>query len=132
MDTTSPPTTQRPWKQGDLLELAIESLTDSGDGLGRWGDRVVFVPDTVPGDRVEARLLVAKPRFGRAQLRHVLMPSPKRVREACIVADKCGGCQWQGVSYDTQLAAKQQLVEDALTRIGGFEDLAELRAEAED
>ncbi len=123
MDTTSPPTTQRPWKQGDLLELAIESLTDSGDGLGRWGDRVVFVPDTVPGDRVEARLLVAKPRFGRAQLRHVLMPSPQRVREACIVADKCGGCQWQGVSYETQLAAKQQLVEDALTRIGGFQDI---------
>ncbi|MEM6502411.1 MAG: 23S rRNA (uracil(1939)-C(5))-methyltransferase RlmD [Cyanobacteria bacterium P01_C01_bin.89] len=111
------------WKQGELLELAIESLADSGDGLGRWGDRVVFVPDTVPGDRVEVRLTVAKPRFGRAQLRHVLLPSRDRVRAACIVADKCGGCQWQGVSYETQLAAKTQHIRDVLQRIGGFEDV---------
>ena len=115
--------TDSSWKQGDLLELAIESLTDSGDGLGRWGSRVVLVPDTVPGDRVEVRLTEAKSRFGRGQLRHILLPSRERVRPACIVADKCGGCQWQGVSYETQLTAKTQHIRDVLQRIGGFENV---------
>jgi 23S rRNA (uracil1939-C5)-methyltransferase len=106
------------WQQGLTLDLTITDLTSSGDGLGRHQDRVVFVPNTVPGDRVQVRLVQAKPSFGRAQLRQVLSPSPDRVRPACIVADKCGGCQWQAISYPAQLAAKQQQVIDALGRIG--------------
>ena len=106
------------WQQGLTLDLTITDLTSSGDGLGRHQDRVVFVPNTVPGDRVQVRLVQAKPSFGRAQLRQVLSPSPDRVRPPCIVADKCGGCQWQAVSYPAQLAAKQQQVIDALGRIG--------------
>ncbi|MGD1849839.1 MAG: hypothetical protein ACFCBU_04295 [Cyanophyceae cyanobacterium] len=52
--------TDSSWKQGDLLELAIESLTDSGDGLGRWGSRVVLVNDTVTGESGEVRRTGAK------------------------------------------------------------------------
>jgi 23S rRNA (uracil1939-C5)-methyltransferase len=109
------------WQQGETIELTITDLSNSGDGLGRWQERVVFVPDTVPGDEVRARLVQAKPTFGRAKLRQMVTPSAERVRPPCIVADKCGGCQWQSVSYPAQLAAKQQQVNDALTRIGGFE-----------
>ena len=109
------------WQQGATLDLTVSDLTSSGDGLGRWQERVVFVPDTVPGDRVRIRLVQVKPTFARGKLRQLLEPSPERVRPACIVADKCGGCQWQAVSYEAQLAAKQQQVIDALTRIGGFE-----------
>ncbi|MGG6241358.1 23S rRNA (uracil(1939)-C(5))-methyltransferase RlmD [Nodosilinea sp. AN01ver1] len=110
------------WQQGETIDLAITDLSSSGDGLGRWQERVVFVPDTVPGDTVRARLVQAKPTFGRAKVRQLLTPSPDRVRAACIVADKCGGCQWQSIDYPAQLAAKQQQVLDALTRIGGFEE----------
>ncbi|PSR18759.1 23S rRNA (uracil(1939)-C(5))-methyltransferase RlmD [filamentous cyanobacterium CCP3] len=110
------------WQQGETIDLAITDLSSSGDGLGRWQERVVFVPDTVPGDTVRARLVQAKPTFGRAKVRQLLAPSPDRVRAACIVADKCGGCQWQSIDYPAQLVAKQQQVLDALTRIGGFEE----------
>lgn len=110
------------WQQGATLDLLIDDLSSSGDGLGRWQERVVFVPDTVPGDRVRTRLVQVKPTFARGKLKQLLEPSPNRLRPPCIVADKCGGCQWQVVSYPTQLAAKQQQVVDALTRIGGFED----------
>ena len=109
------------WHQGETLDLEITDLSSSGDGLGRWQERVVFVPNTVPGDVVRARLVQAKPTFGRAKVKQLLAPSPHRVRAACIVADKCGGCQWQSVGYPAQLAAKQQQVMDAFTRIGGFE-----------
>ena len=111
------------WQQGETLELEITDLNGSGDGVGRWDNRVVFVPDTVPGDRIQARLVFTKPSFGRGKLLEVLSPGGDRVRPACIVADKCGGCQWQPVAYAAQLAAKERQITDALQRIGGFTNI---------
>ncbi|MBW4664141.1 MAG: 23S rRNA (uracil(1939)-C(5))-methyltransferase RlmD [Chroococcus sp. CMT-3BRIN-NPC107] len=111
---------QQPWQQGNLVEVVIEDLSDTGDGVGRFEDRVVFVPDTVPGDRILARLIRVKPKYGYGKLYEILERSPNRTRPSCIVADKCGGCQWQSVTYSYQLKAKFNQVVQALERIGGF------------
>ncbi len=117
---TAPATDAPVWKQGEAIELTIDDLSDRGDGVGRYEQRVVFVPDTVTGDRVLVRLLHVKPQFAHAKLLEILEPSPHRIRPSCIVADKCGGCQWQHVSYDYQKIAKRNLVIQALERVGGF------------
>ncbi|MGD1862492.1 MAG: 23S rRNA (uracil(1939)-C(5))-methyltransferase RlmD [Leptolyngbyaceae cyanobacterium] len=111
------------WQQGQTLQLDITDLSSEGDGIGRWDNRVVFVPNTVPGDRIKTRLVFAKSAYGRGQLIEVLAASSDRVRPQCIVADKCGGCQWQAVAYGAQLMAKQQQVRGALERIGHFADV---------
>lgn len=98
--------------------MTITDLSNGGDGVGRWDERVVFVPNTVPGDEIRVQLTKVKDTHGFGKPAGIVKASPQRVRPACIVADKCGGCQWQQVSYETQLAAKHQLVVDALTRIG--------------
>lgn len=108
------------WKQGELIEIEISDLNDTGDGVGRWQERVVFISDTVPGDRAIVRLVHVKPNYAHGKLKELLQPSPHRVRPSCIVADKCGGCQWQHIDYEYQLAAKQNQVIQALERIGGF------------
>jgi len=108
------------WQQGELIEVAIADLNDTGDGVGRFDERVVFVPDTVPGDRAIVRLVHVKPKYAHGKLQQLLQPSPHRVRPSCIVADKCGGCQWQHINYDYQLVAKRNQVIQALERIGGF------------
>ncbi len=110
-----------PWQQGTLITLEISDLSDSGDGVGRYDQRVVFVPDTVPGDRAIVRLVRVKPTYGFGKLQELLEPSPHRIRPRCIVADKCGGCQWQQVSYKYQLEVKRNLVVQALERIGRFQ-----------
>jgi 23S rRNA (uracil1939-C5)-methyltransferase len=112
--------TVNPWQQGQRLELEINELSLTGVGVGRWQDRVVFVADAVPGDHLQVRLTQVKPTYAHAQLEQILTPSPQRVRPACIVADKCGGCQWQQVSYPQQLQEKQTQVVEALRRIGKF------------
>lgn len=112
--------TRTKWKQGDLVEVAIADLSDTGDGVGRSGELVVFVPDTVPGDRVVVRLLNVKPSYAKGKVKELLQASPHRIRPACIVADKCGGCQWQHINYEYQLSAKRKVVIQALQRIGGF------------
>ncbi len=106
-----------------MIDLTIDDLSNSGDGVGRWQERVVFVPNTVPGDKLQVRLMRVKPTYGFGKSLTMLEPSPHRVRPACIVADKCGGCQWQAVSYPRQLQAKEHQVQSTLMRLGGFESV---------
>jgi len=115
------PTTEQ-WRQGELVEIEIHDLTDGGEGVGRFEQRVVFVPDTVPGDRVSVRLVQVKPQYAQGKLMEILEPSEHRIRPRCIVADKCGGCQWQHIDYAYQLKAKRNQVIQALERIGGFSE----------
>ena len=108
------------WRQGELVEVSITDLNDTGEGVGRLGGRVVFVPDTVTGDRVLVRLVRVKPNYATGKLHQVLEESPHRIRAKCMVADKCGGCQWQHIASEYQQSAKHNLVVQALERIGGF------------
>jgi 23S rRNA (uracil1939-C5)-methyltransferase len=110
-------------QQGQLIEIDITDLADTGDGIGRFEQLVVFVPDTVPGDRVAVRFQQVKSTYATAKLETLVKISEHRIRPNCIVADKCGGCQWQHVNYDYQLKTKQNQVIQALERIGGFTDL---------
>ncbi len=112
------------WQQGNLVDLTIEDLNHNGEGVGRWQGRVVFVPDTVPGDQVTVRLVRAKPTYAQGKLHTLIQASPQRVRASCIVADKCGGCQWQHVDYAYQLQMKRNLVQQDLARIGGFSQIS--------
>ena len=52
------------WQQGQVIDLTIDDLSNSGDGVGRWQERVVFVPNTVPGDTLQVRLTRIKPTYG--------------------------------------------------------------------
>jgi len=111
------------WQQGALIELTITGLNHDGGGIGRHQERVVFVPDAVTGDRLRVKLIQVKKNLAIAQLVKILEPSPHRIRPACIVADKCGGCQWQHIDPQFQGELKQQQIIDALERIGKFTDL---------
>jgi 23S rRNA (uracil1939-C5)-methyltransferase len=110
-------------QQGQVVELEIIDLNTDGDGVGRHEGRVVFVPNTVTGDRLTAKIVQSKAKFARGKLEKLLNSSPHRIRPGCIVADKCGGCQWQHIEIDYQREAKQQQVIQAFQRIGGFADV---------
>jgi 23S rRNA (uracil1939-C5)-methyltransferase len=110
-------------QQGNLVEIEIVDLNSDGDGVGKLGDRVVFVPDTVTGDRALVRLVRSKRQYWLGKLHQLLQPSPHRIRPRCIVADKCGGCQWQHIGDDYQRLNKRDRVIQALERIGGFDDI---------
>jgi 23S rRNA (uracil1939-C5)-methyltransferase len=102
-----------------VVSVAIESIAAGGDGVGRTNGLVVFVPRTAPGDLVTAQIS-GKGHFARGALRSLVTPSPVRVEPPCphYTRDKCGGCQLQHMTYDSQLAAKQVIVRDSLQRIG--------------
>jgi 23S rRNA (uracil1939-C5)-methyltransferase len=102
-----------------VVSVAIESIAAGGDGVGRTNGLVVFVPRTAPGDVVTAQM-AGKGHFARGTLRSVVTPSRARIEPPCphYTRDKCGGCQLQHMTYDSQLVAKQVIVRDSLQRIG--------------
>ncbi len=110
------------YQQGHLVELDIIDLAHSGDGVGKLDGKAIFVPDTVTGDRILVRLTHIKKQYAYGKLQEIISPSPHRIRPNCIVADKCGGCQWQHITPDYQLTAKENQVIQAFKRIGAFEN----------
>lgn len=110
-------------QQGDLVELMITDLNTQGAGVGRYKDQVVFVPDTVPGDRLAVRITQLKRQYAFGKIQSLLEPGGDRRRPPCIVADKCGGCQWLHITDERQQEKKTEEVRQALRRIGGFSDL---------
>ena len=104
--------------------LRIDSLAAGGDGVGRGKDgRVVFVPFTAPGDLVRVEIRSERARLARGRVAALLEPGAARTDPVCPVFGSCGGCAWQHVDYDAQVAAKLQILGDALERLGGV-DLA--------
>ncbi|HVE79588.1 MAG TPA: TRAM domain-containing protein [Gemmatimonadaceae bacterium] len=103
---------------GERREVEIASIAAGGDGVARADGLVVFVPRSAPGDRAVVQLTSAG-RFARGALEQLTTPSPARVVPPCAhyTSDRCGGCQLQHLGYAAQLAAKQGIVRDAVTRI---------------
>lgn len=101
------------------VTLSVETIAAGGDGVARHDGLVVLTPRTAPGDRVLADVRVVK-RLGRGHLVELLAPGPDRIDPPCphYVADRCGGCQVQHLTYEAQLEAKQGIIRDALVRIG--------------
>jgi len=107
----------------DIFDLALTGIAHGGMALGRHEGRVIFVPYTIPGERVRVRILEDKGRYARAKPLEVLKTSPDRVVPLCphFGPGLCGGCHWQHIAYQRQLDLKWEVVRDQLVRIGKFE-----------
>jgi 23S rRNA (uracil1939-C5)-methyltransferase len=102
--------------------LEIAALCHGPYGVGRHDGKVVLVPAAVPGDHVTVRLQESKKNYAGAELVSINEPSAHRREPPCPYVRACGGCPWQQVDYQAQLAAKKHNVEDALRRIGNIGD----------
>ena len=107
-------------QKNDLIMLEITDLTEEGQGVGKKDGLVFFVKDSVMGDLVEARILKVKKNYAYAKVENLLEASPHRIAPLCPVAGKCGGCQLQHLSYEKELAWKEDRIAQSLIRIAGL------------
>ncbi len=107
-----------PVNLGDQLELRVETLASSGDGLCRHEGYTLFVPTGLPGDVARCEIVKTTPRFGVVRAVEFSEKSADRVEAPCPVFPECGGCKLQHLDYGQQMAFKVQVVTDALERIG--------------
>ncbi len=101
------------------LEVTIEKLVHGGDGLARLPDgKVIFVPETIPGERVQVEIRQKFKDYALARVKRVLLPSPTRKDPPCVYFPACGGCQLQHIEYKAQLDYKLAVFKETLSRIG--------------
>ena len=143
------PFNAQPFAYHQEIELEITTLTNLGSGLGRiilpegqtpaksepaepeqgsairssatrsagW---VVMVPFTLPGEKVRARVFRNHRNFSEADVVAILTPSPSRVTPPCPIFGRCGGCQYQHLSYAEQLIWKRQQVAELLQHMANL------------
>lgn len=99
-------------------EFIINGYSHQGEGIGRVNNFTVFVPGAILGERVRVRISEVKKNFARGQLEEVILVSPHRIKPLCPVYSLCGGCHLQHMAYEKQLEMKQDIIENALERIG--------------
>jgi 23S rRNA (uracil1939-C5)-methyltransferase len=106
----------------DELELEIDSLAYGGNGVARLNGFVVFVRRGLPGDKVRARVTKVKRNHAEALALEIVERGAPRVEAPCAHYPDCGGCRFQDLAYEAQIAAKAEQVADALRRIGRLDD----------
>ncbi len=106
-----------------IVDLRIEDVAFGGKGVGRESGKAIFVPYTIEGETVSAEIVREKKQFAEAELIEVKEMSPHRVTPECPYFGRCGGCAYQHISYEHQLAIKWRQVRDALQRIGKLKDV---------
>jgi 23S rRNA (uracil1939-C5)-methyltransferase len=112
-----------PVQRDQELELTIDSLAYGGNGVARLDGFVVFVRRGLPGDTVRARVTKVQRRHAEALATEVLSSGPQRVAAPCAHYPACGGCRFQDLAYDAQVATKEQWVRDSLQRLAGLTEL---------
>jgi len=106
-----------------LVDLKIQDVAFGGKGVAREQGKAVFVPYTIEGELVSAEIVREKKQFAEAELVEVKQRSPERVAPQCPYFGRCGGCAYQHIDYQHQLAIKWRQVRDALQRIGKLKDV---------
>ncbi|MCG6924596.1 MAG: class I SAM-dependent RNA methyltransferase [Acidobacteria bacterium] len=105
-------------RTGQAIEATIEKAVYRGRGLARVGGRVVFVPRAHAGDRVRARVGEVHAGWAEASLAEILVPAAGRRTAPCPYVPRCGGCVYQDLGYEAQLAAKEGVLRESLLRAG--------------
>ena len=103
------------------MTVKIERIVPDGYGIGFADGLTVFVPLTAAGDLVKAKIDRQKGTIAFASVIEILEPSADRIVPSCPYFGRCGGCDFQQMNYEAQLAAKVEIVKDALRRIGKIE-----------
>lgn len=102
--------------------ITIEKLVPGGDGLGRLSDgRVIFVPDTIPHERVSVRVTVNKRDYAKGVVTDILEASPLRGEPKCPYYRMCGGCNLQHVQDAYQYIIKREMFKQTMQRMAGLE-----------
>ncbi|MDT4956162.1 MAG: rRNA (uracil1939-C5)-methyltransferase [Acidobacteriota bacterium] len=115
-----------PQQPSGVVEVLIERILPGGVGLAHADGRTLFVALAAPGDRVRVRVERVQGRVAFASIVEIVSPSPVRIEPPCPYFGRCGGCDFQHLSYEAQLAAKVEIIRDCLRRIAQIDFAGEI------
>lgn len=108
-------------RKNDLLTGICDQIGYNGEGIFHIEGTTFFVPYCLTGEKVLFKVLKIKGNVGYGKVEKILEKSPSRVSPVCPIFRKCGGCQLQHASYDSQLLIKENTVKNAFKKISSID-----------
>lgn len=108
------------------FEVEIERILPGGLGLAHADGKTLFVSLAAPGDRLRVKVEREQGNVLFASIVEILTPSPVRIEPPCPYFGRCGGCDFQQLTYEAQLAAKSEMIRDCLHRIARLENVPDI------
>ena len=110
-------------KKNEIHETTITGMTTEGSGVGRVNGTAVFITNTAVGDVIKTKIIKTSKNYAIGRVEEIITPSPDRTEPDCEYFAQCGGCTYRHITYKAECDIKYQRVKDAVTRIGGFNEL---------
>ena len=108
-------------KMSASLLVTIERILPGGVGLAHAEGKTVFVSLAAAGDKARIRIDREQGNLLFASIVEIIEPSPERIEPPCPYFGRCGGCDFQQLTYEAQLKAKAEIIRDCLHRIAHVE-----------
>jgi 23S rRNA (uracil1939-C5)-methyltransferase len=109
--------------QREAIVVEIERILPGGFGLAHAEGLTLFVSLAAPGDVVRIQVNRVRGKLGFATIIEIVKPSLLRVEPPCPYFGRCGGCDFQQLTYEAQLNSKIEIIEDCLRRVGKIKTL---------
>lgn len=111
-------------EKNQLIEIEIEKIVNGGEGLGYYNEMAVFVPMSVPNDKVCVRIISTKKTYARGLIEKILVKGEERIDDLTKISfEDFHGCDFGMLKYPAQLKYKKEMVEDVVKKIGKIEDV---------
>lgn len=101
-----------------IMKVEIVKLDDFGRGICFVNDKVTFVPNTLPGDIVNIKIIKEHKKYNEAILLDLVKPSSERIDAPCPYFGICGGCSLQALSYEKGINYKKEKVINYFKKMG--------------
>lgn len=100
------------------MKVEIVKLDDFGRGICFVNNKVTFVPNTIPGDIVNIKIVKENKKYNEAILIDLVKFSSKRIDAPCPYFGICGGCSLQTLPYDLGISYKKDKVINYFKKMG--------------
>ncbi len=104
-------------KMGSQHTITVEKLTFGGSGFTRIDGLPVFIPDSIPGQQLQIEIVKKKDNFAEGRVIKVVRKAKDEIPARCPHFHDCGGCVWQNLPYDKQIAFKEEIVRETLSHL---------------
>lgn len=88
------------------MQVLVDKFDDFGQGITFVDDVITFVPNTIPGDIVDIKIVKKKKKYNVGKVINYIKLSKDRIDYKCPYFNKCGGCVLQSISYDATINFK--------------------------
>lgn len=99
------------------LNLKIENLNINGEGVSFCEDKKISVKYVLPNEEVLCESVFNKKNYIKAKLNKIIKPSKLRKNAPCPYYEKCGGCDFQHLSYEDSVLVKKEIIKNYFSDI---------------